>query len=152
MASAPLSRSLPISRAPKRCEVRSKLHQHIPEWWGCSWVMEICSNRWGSRVTIPPMSMQQCLRYGWQQEKIARNAMEISELGRHLYDRIAKLAEHFENVGKSLAKAVTAYNGAVGTLETRVLVTARRLKDKGITAAEERGAATFVHLVHPRRL
>ena len=63
--------------------------------------------------------------------------MEISDRGRQLYDRIAKLAEHWENVGKSLARAVTAYNGAVGTLETRVLVTARRLKDKGVSAGEE---------------
>ena len=63
--------------------------------------------------------------------------MEISELGRLLYERIAKLAEHFENVGKSLAKSVASYNSAIGTLESRVLVTARRLKDKGVTAPEE---------------
>ena len=53
-----------------------------------------------------------------------------------LYDRIAKLAEHVD-VGRSLAKSVQAYNGAVGTLESRVLVTARRLKDTGVTASAE---------------
>jgi DNA recombination protein RmuC len=83
------------------------------------------------------IALLRAIAYGWQQETIARHAMEISDLGRQLYDRIAKLAEHWENVGKSLARAVTAYNGAVGTLESRVLVTARRLKDKGVSAGEE---------------
>jgi DNA recombination protein RmuC len=83
------------------------------------------------------IALLRAIAYGWQQETVARNAQEISELGRNLYERIAKLAEHFEGVGRSLAKSVEAYNSAVGTLESRVLVTARRLKEKGVTTGED---------------
>ncbi len=58
------------------------------------------------------------------------------DLGRELYERLTGLGGHVELVGKSLASAVSAYNRAVGALESRVLVTARKLNQLGVTDAE----------------
>jgi DNA recombination protein RmuC len=63
---------------------------------------------------------------GWREQALALNAQEVAQLGRQLYDRVASLAAHWSEVGDKLDKAVGAYNKSVATLETRVLVTARK--------------------------
>ena len=88
-------------------------------------------------IPSSPLTLIALLRavaYGWQQETVARNAKNVSDLGRELYDRVRVLGGHFEELAKGLTRSVNAYNGAVGTLESMVLVTARRFKELGVSA------------------
>lgn len=66
--------------------------------------------------------------YGWRQEAIADQAKEISALGRELYERLATQTEHFADVGKALKRAVDSYNKSLRSMESRVLVTARKFE------------------------
>ncbi len=79
------------------------------------------------------IALLRTVAYGWQQETVAESAREVSELGRELYGRVGKLATHFAKLGRSLTTAVDAYNDTVGSLESRVLVTARKLESHGIS-------------------
>jgi DNA recombination protein RmuC len=82
------------------------------------------------------VTMLRTAQYAWQQDALSENARAVFDLGRELYDRLAGLGGHIEFVGKSLATATAAYNRAVGALEGRVLVTARKLNQLGVTDAE----------------
>ncbi|NOY22388.1 MAG: DNA recombination protein RmuC, partial [Acidobacteria bacterium] len=85
--------------------------------------------------------------YGWQQSHLEENAQKISQLGKELYDRIRTLATHFVSMKKSLDRTVENYNKAVGSLEGRVLVTARRFKELGATSGEEIPAVEPVNTI-----
>jgi DNA recombination protein RmuC len=83
------------------------------------------------------IALLRAVHFGWQQEKVAENAREISELGRELHTRIASVADHVQKLGKRLGGAVDAYNATVGSLETRVLVSARRFTEHGVVGHDK---------------
>jgi DNA recombination protein RmuC len=74
---------------------------------------------------------------GWREAKLGEDARKISELGRELHRRLATMSDHFAKLGRNLDGAVRSYNETVGSLERRVLVTARRFTEHGAIAAEE---------------
>jgi DNA recombination protein RmuC len=83
-------------------------------------------------VLVGPGALLALLRtvaFTWQQESLSTSARELLDLGRELHARLATLGAHTAKVGRSLQSSVEAYNAMVGALESRVLVTARRMRD-----------------------
>jgi DNA recombination protein RmuC len=90
-------------------------------------------------VLATPSTLVALLRtigYTWRQEALAQNAATIHELGRELYRRISTMGTHVEKLGRSLSSAVSAYNDAVGSLERRVVSTARQMSELGVVPPE----------------
>jgi DNA recombination protein RmuC len=79
------------------------------------------------------VALLRAVAYGWRQERVAENAQAVSELGRELHERLCSLGGHVSTLGHELQGAVDAFNRAVGALESRVLVSARRFRDLGAT-------------------
>src|SRR5512146_85460 len=98
------------------------------------------------------MALLRAVAYGWRQERLTEHAEEAGRLGKELYERMAVLAEHLNDVGQSLGKSVLAYNKAVGSLETRILPAARRFKELGVSSDKEIPSLDPVEVVSRKAL
>lgn len=85
---------------------------------------------------IALFALLRAVAFGWQQQQVAENAEQIAAQGKTLYERIATFVGHLSGVGRSLEASVKKYNEAVGSLDSRVLPAARRLRELGVGGAE----------------
>jgi DNA recombination protein RmuC len=86
------------------------------------------------------LALLRAVNYGWQQDKLAQLAKEVQKDGALLYDRISKIVDDYNKLGKALKNAGTAYNDFGSSLESRVLPAARKFKDHGVQSNKEMAA------------
>ncbi len=89
------------------------------------------------------ISLLKTVAFGWQQEQLAENAKKISELGTELFERLATMGQHINNLGRDIERTTQTYNKVVGSLERRVFSSARKFKELGITQKDENKALTI---------
>jgi len=88
------------------------------------------------------ISLLKTVSFGWQQEKLTENARKISELGTELFERLSTMGQHINNLGRDIERSSQTYNKVVGSLERRVLSSARKFKDLGITQKDQNKTLT----------
>ncbi|HWK09359.1 MAG TPA: DNA recombination protein RmuC [Vicinamibacterales bacterium] len=91
-------------------------------------------------IPASPLTLVALLRTvasAWQQQRLAKNAEEIRQMGKDLYERLSTMAEHIADVGDHLKKAGASYDAFVGSLDARVLASARRFKELGVSASKD---------------
>lgn len=98
------------------------------------------------------IALLKVVSYGWRQENLAQQSREISKLGKEIYDRVSDVAKNWMSVGKGLRNAVESYNKAVNNLESRVLVSARKMKELPIDLSKKELSDSSLIEVVPREL
>ncbi|HVX20394.1 MAG TPA: DNA recombination protein RmuC [Acidimicrobiales bacterium] len=97
------------------------------------------------------IALLQTVAYGWQQDALATNAREVQQLGAELYDRLRVMANHLAKLQRGITTTVEAFNDAVGSLESRVLVTARRFPELGVVGPGAKELAEIAPVVATAR-
>lgn len=99
------------------------------------------------------ITLLKTVAYAWRQESAVENAREVSRMGSELYSRIYAMTGHFSQLGRELDRCVSAYNKTVGSLERRVLTSARRFREMGVVEEDRKSMDPPAHIDNkPRRM
>lgn len=100
----------------------------------------LMENAWQDKIIIATpttlIALLKAVAYGWQQNEIAKNAQKVIDGAKDLYERLVPWLTHLQKVGDKLNDSVQSYNSAIGSLDTRVLPAARKLKSLGVSMGE----------------